>query len=64
MTPFLRLQIDASDAYGDYLRAALAFEECKPDDRPTRKRVLADRLERWMRAAERLAEAESQGRAA
>ena len=58
MTPLPLLIADALDKAADYYRAFSALQECKPDDRPTRKRVLADRSERWMRAAERLAEAE------
>lgn len=63
MTPTLiRLQIDASDAYGDLLRAQLALAECRPLARPLRERMVRERQEQWERAKARL-EAATMGRA-
>ena len=64
MTPaLLRLQIDASDAHGNLLRAQLALAECRPLARPLRERMLREREQQYERAKERL-EAAMLGRAA
>lgn len=64
MTPaLLRLQIDASDAYGNLLRAQLAVAECRPQARPLCERMLREREQQYERAKEKL-EAAMLGRAA
>ena len=59
----LRLQIDASDAYGKLLRAQLAVAEARPQARPLCERMLRERRQQYERAKERL-EAAMPGRAA
>lgn len=64
LTPaLLRLQIDASDAHGNLLRAQLAVAEARPQGRPLCERMLREREQQWERAKERL-EAAMSGRAA
>ena len=64
MTPaLLRLQIDASDAYGNLLRAQLAVAEARPQARPLCERMLREREQQYERAKQRL-EAATMGRAA
>ena len=59
----LRLQIDASDAYGNLLRAQLAVAEARPQARPLCERMLREREQQYERAKARL-EAAMPGRAA
>lgn len=64
MSPhILRLQIDASDAYGNLLRAQLAVAEARPQARPLRERMLQEREQQYERAKARL-DAAMLGRAA
>lgn len=59
----IRLQIDESDARGNFLRAQLALAEAPPRSRPLCERMLREREQQWERAKERL-EAATMGRAA